>query len=259
MHSDARANLLHPRQTECLASLLYRHAVVLSHRSSTGSRAESTQRRAHLRGLLHVLPAYGSEDQIELIAAQRCVGAPNSRDRSVAFAAARLQSPTLVSASVAQQPSTMLRNSELRLSPALKAACLHPLRSRSLSTLPHPRPRGPVRRQNFLLSSGIGLGLVGLLGTTVYLYPSTPPSRVAAPSSAPLSALTPHGSTNTEHLRSLGIADLLRLYVVYFASSQDILVRHGPAILRGLQWTREVPLVGALVWATFEQVCPSLQ
>ena len=70
-----------------------------------------------------------------------------------------------------------------------------------------------------------------------------------------LAPLRPAALAKTnEHLQSASISDLLRLYIVYFASGQPLLVSTAPTVIAVLESVRDVPLVGPAIWNAFAWV-----
>lgn len=100
---------------------------------------------------------------------------------------------------------------------------------------------------------------VALLGTTAYIATRSSAEPVQASTAAvldpndPLSALSPQMLHQaTAHLQLVGLADLVRQYVVYLGSSQAALVEAGPWMLQKLEWARDnVPVLGTAVWGFF--------
>lgn len=127
-----------------------------------------------------------------------------------------------------------------RPSPPLR--CGHP--TSTLASVPATRPR--IRTRLWL---GVGLGASSLLGAgSLLLADTSRDGDVLAP-------LRPAALAKTnEHLQSASISDLLRLYIVYFASGQPLLVSTAPTVIAVLESVRDVPLVGPAIWNAFAWV-----
>lgn len=111
----------------------------------------------------------------------------------------------------------------------------------------------------FARSPRLTAAAVALLGTSAYIATRTSAEPLQASTAAlldpndPLSALAPQSlHAATAHLQLVGLADLVRQYVVYLGSSQPKLVESGPWMLKQLEWARDnVPVLGSAVWGFF--------